>query len=293
MVMACEDMRARPSVWNRDSLKAGLICAGLLVPYHWYLVRWETLSGLSTALIYSVVFLICLLGTVATALSTSLLFRTLCGIGFAASVLLVDSYQRVMDEPLLYFVLCQSVRDGEFCRRRAGAVRRAYSAAADRRGADRHRSDPASPSAKLSRAPDPPDAGDGAFCRHRASCRRGRHAERIGRYWHAGHHRPRGLWRGHGHGKSDAVRQEAGADLDRSRGDEARRRYRVDHRRKRTRRLSRSRRRKYPVRAYSGRRRAQAGGLQFRPCGVGGELQRRDEYHVALRRHARERSRAI
>ena len=95
-------MRARPSVWNRDTLKAGLICAGLLVPYHWYLVRWETLSGLSTIAIYFSVFLICLLGTLAAGLSSSLIFRGFCGIGFATSVLLVDSYQRVMDEPLHY-----------------------------------------------------------------------------------------------------------------------------------------------------------------------------------------------
>jgi glucan phosphoethanolaminetransferase (alkaline phosphatase superfamily) len=95
-------MTARPSVWNRDSLKAVLIFAGLLVPYHWYLLRWETLSGLSTILIYFAVFLICLLATLAAGLSTSLLFRGLCGIGFATSVLLVDSYQRVMDEPLHY-----------------------------------------------------------------------------------------------------------------------------------------------------------------------------------------------
>ncbi len=95
-------MRARPSVWNRDILKAGLVGAGLLVPYHWYLVRWETLGSVSIMLTYFTVFLICLVATLAAALCHSLICRILFGFAFAASVLLVDSYQRVMDEPLHY-----------------------------------------------------------------------------------------------------------------------------------------------------------------------------------------------
>ena len=74
-MVACGDMRARPSVWNRDSLKAVLIFAGLLVPYHWYLLRWETLTGFSTIFIYFTVFLVCLLATLAAGLSTNLLFQ--------------------------------------------------------------------------------------------------------------------------------------------------------------------------------------------------------------------------
>ena len=95
-------MRTYPLRVNRDSVKTGLICAGLLVPYHWYLVRWETLSGVSTMLIYSAVFLICLGATVAAAYCGSLVFRCLYAVLFAGSVLIVDSYQRIMGEPFHY-----------------------------------------------------------------------------------------------------------------------------------------------------------------------------------------------
>lgn len=95
-------MRANPSIWNRDTLKAGLVIAGLLVPYHWYLVRWETLSSVTFTIFYSALLTLCLIATLAAAFSQSILFRLGCAVLFAASVLLVNSYQRVMDAPFFY-----------------------------------------------------------------------------------------------------------------------------------------------------------------------------------------------
>ena len=95
-------MRATPSIWNRDIFKAGLVVAGLLIPYHWYLVRWETLSSATFTLGYSALLTLCLVATLAAAFSQSIVFRLGCAVLFAASVLLVDSYQRVMDAPFFY-----------------------------------------------------------------------------------------------------------------------------------------------------------------------------------------------